>query len=287
MWVFAVFFCLKFVFLFFIISPAGDLPSSLIFEIKNFKITEVEQNKAISPIAKLEKSKYFESPTLSLQQYIKRTDKSGIIAEFKRRSPSNKNINYTSNIIEVVKGYEKAGAVGVSILTNKKFFDGSGIDIVNVRDIIDIPILKKEFIISEYQIFQAKSLGSDAILLIASILTKEEILNFSSLANSLGLEVLLEVHSGIELNKISGNNIDIIGVNNRNLDTLEIDINNSIELYSMIPDGFVKISESGISDPRIISGLKEYGFQGFLIGENFMNQEHPGVACQEFINQIR
>ena len=157
--------------------------------------------------------------------------KSGIICEFKRKSPSNKNINYTSNIIEVVKGYEKAGAVGVSILTNKKFFDGSGIDIVNVRDIIDIPILKKEFIISEYQIFQAKSLGSDAILLIASILTKEEILNFSSLAKSLGLEVLLEVHSGIELNKISGNNIDIIGVNNRNLDTLEIDINNCL-LYT-------------------------------------------------------
>ncbi|MBT5416976.1 MAG: indole-3-glycerol-phosphate synthase, partial [Cryomorphaceae bacterium] len=159
-------------------------------------------------------------------------------------------------------------------------------DIVNVRDIIDIPILKKEFIISEYQIFQAKSLGSDAILLIASILTKEEILNFSSLAKSLGLEVLLEVHSGIELNKISGNNIDIIGVNNRNLDTLEIDINNSIELYSMIPDGFVKISESGISEVESILKLKEVGFDGFLIGENFMKTNDPEESAYNFIKQV-
>ena len=174
----------------------------------------------------------------------------------------------------------------VSILTNKKFLDGSGIDIINVRDSLNIPVLKKEFIISEYQIFQAKSFGSDAILLIASILTKEEILNFSSLAKSMGLEVLLEVHSGVELNKIAGNNIDIIGVNNRNLDTLEIDINNSVELYKMIPDEFVKISESGISKVKSILTLKEVGFDGFLIGENFMKTNNPQESADNFIKQV-
>ena len=254
-------------------------------KIVNHLKIEIETLSESVPILDLEKVEGFDRKCKSLKESIQNS-KSGIICEFKRRSPSNKNINYTSNIIEVVKGYEKAGAVGVSILTNKKFFDGSGIDIINVRDIVDIPILKKEFIISEYQIFQAKSLGSDAILLIASILTKKEILNFSSLAKSLGLEVLLEVHSGIELNKISGNNIDIIGVNNRNLDTLEIDIDNSIELYSMIPDEFVKISESGISKVESILKLKEVGFDGFLIGENFMKTNDPEESAYNFIKQV-
>ena len=249
------------------------------------KKIEIETLSKVVSISDLEKQKDFTKQSKSLKESIKKS-KSGIICEFKRKSPSNEKINYKSNISEVINGYEKAGAVGVSILTNKKYFDGSLSDINEVKNSIDIPILRKEFIISEYQIFQAKSLGSDAILLIASILTKEEILNFSSLANSLGLEVLLEVHSGIELNKISGNNIDIIGVNNRNLDTLEIDINNSIELYSIIPDGFVKISESGISEVESILKLKEVGFDGFLIGENFMKTNDPEESAYNFIKQV-
>ena len=254
-------------------------------KIVNHLKIEIEILSESVPIFELEKTKGFDRKCKSLKESIQNS-KSGIICEFKRRSPSNENINYTSNIKEVVKGYEKAGAVGVSILTNKKFFDGSGVDIVNVRDSLNIPVLKKEFIISEYQIFQAKSFGSDAILLIASILTKEEILNFSSLAKSMGLEVLLEVHSGVELNKIAGNNIDIIGVNNRNLDTLEIDINNSVELYEMIPDEFVKISESGISKVKSILKLKEVGFDGFLIGENFMKTNNPQESADNFIKQV-
>ena len=187
---------------------------------------------------------------------------------------------------DVVSGYEKAGAVGLSILTNKKYFDGDTQDIIDIRDISNLPILRKEFIISEYQVIEAKSIGSDAILLIASILSKEEIISYSSLAKSIGLEVLLEIHSEDELYKISGYDIDIVGVNNRNLDTLEIDLNNSIELYGKIPSKFVKISESGISEVESILKLKEVGYNGFLIGEKFMKTSNPMESAYDFIKKI-
>ena len=219
--------------------------------------------------------------------FRKLSSSSSIVApSVKRKSPSNNNINYKSTISEVVKGYQKAGAAGLSILTNKKYFDGNIEDIIEIRNFAEIPILRKEFIISEYQIFEAKSIGADAILLIASILTSEDILNFSSLAKSLGLEVLVEVHSYEELKKISGNNIDIIGVNNRNLDTLEIDLNNSIEMYKEIPDKFLKISESGISKVESILKLREVGYQGFLIGENFMKTSDPMISAYNFIKKV-
>ena len=239
-----------------------------------------------NPISSLENQKLFSRKCISLKDSLLRSS-SGIICEFKRKSPSNNNINYKSTISEVVRGYQKAGAAGLSILTNKKYFDGNIEDIIDIRNFAEIPILRKEFIISEYQIFEAKSIGADAILLIASILTSEDILNFSSLAKSLGLEVLVEVHSYEELKKISGNNIDIIGVNNRNLDTLEIDLNNSIEMYKEIPDEFIKISESGISKVESILKLREVGYQGFLIGENFMKSVDPGRALANFLNEIK
>ena len=210
------------------------------------KKIEIETLSKVVSISDLEKQKDFTKQSKSLKESIKKS-KSGIICEFKRKSPSNEKINYKSNISEVINGYEKAGAVGVSILTNKKYFDGSISDINEVKNNIDIPILRKEFIISEYQIIESKSIGADAILLIASILDKEEIKNYSSLAKSLGLEVLLEIHSIDELNKISNTDVDIIGVNNRNLDTLDINIENSIEMFENIPSEFIKISESGIS----------------------------------------
>ena len=187
---------------------------------------------------------------------------------------------------DVVSGYEEAGAAGLSILTNKEYFDGDTQDIIDIRDISNLPILRKEFIISEYQVIEAKSIGSDAILLIASILSEEEIIGYSSLAKSIGLEVLLEIHSEDELYKISGDDIDIVGVNNRNLDTLEIDLNNSIELYGKIPSKFVKISESGISKVESILKLKEVGYNGFLIGEKFMKTNNPMESAYDFIKKI-
>ena len=211
------------------------------------KKIEIKTLSDIVPVSDLEKQKDFTKKCKSLKESIKKS-KSGIICEFKRKSPSNGNINYTSNISDVIKGYEKAGAVGVSILTNKKYFDGSISDINDVKTSIEIPILRKEFVISEYQIIEAKSIGSDSILLIASILSKEQIKNYSSLAKSLGLEVLLEIHSIDELNEVSKYDIDIIGVNNRNLDTLEIDIKNSIEIFK---ENFPETSANKVSVPQV------------------------------------
>ncbi|MBT3281640.1 MAG: indole-3-glycerol phosphate synthase TrpC [Cryomorphaceae bacterium] len=249
------------------------------------KKIEIKTLSDIVPVSDLEKQKDFTKKCKSLKESIKKS-KSGIICEFKRKSPSNGNINYTSNISDVIKGYEKAGAVGVSILTNKKYFDGSISDINDVKTSIEIPILRKEFVISEYQIIEAKSIGSDSILLIASILSKEQIKNYSSLAKSLGLEVLLEIHSIDELNEVSKYDIDIIGVNNRNLDTLEIDIKNSIEIFKKIPGEFIKISESGISKVESIVKLNKVGYDGFLIGENFMKSSKPEESAYNFIKQV-
>ena len=253
-----------------------------IVEDKKIEINKLLSNSSIS---KLENSHLFTRKCISLKESIKNNN-SGIICEFKRRSPSNQNINYISSLSDVVSGYEEAGAAGLSILTNKKYFDGDTQDIIDIRDISNLPILRKEFIISEYQVIEAKSIGSDAILLIASILSEEEIIGYSSLAKSIGLEVLLEIHSEDELYKISGDDIDIVGVNNRNLDTLEIDLNNSIELYGKIPSKFVKISESGISEVESILKLKEVGYNGFLIGEKFMKTNNPMESAYDFIKKI-
>ena len=253
-----------------------------IVEDKKIEINKLLSNSSIS---KLENSHLFSRKCISLKESIKNNN-SGIICEFKRRSPSNQNINYISSLSDVVSGYEEAGAAGLSILTNKEYFDGDTQDIIDIRDISNLPILRKEFIISEYQVIEAKSIGSDAILLIASILSKEEIIGYSSLAKSIGLEVLLEIHSEDELYKISGEDIDIVGVNNRNLDTLEIDLNNSVELYGKIPSKFIKISESGISEVESILKLKEVGYNGFLIGEKFMKTNNPMESAYDFIKKI-
>ena len=249
------------------------------------KKLEVDRLSSNSSIKELENSSLFSRQCISLKDSILKSP-GGIICEFKRRSPSNNNINYKSNISEVIQGYQKAGAAGLSILTNKQYFDGDIQDILEIRDIASIPILRKEFIISEYQIIEAKSIGSDAILLIASILSKEEIKNYSSLAKDIGLEVLFEIHDAEELEKLSGENIDIIGVNNRNLDTLEIDLQNSVDLYNKIPNSFVKISESGISKVESILRLREVGYQGFLIGENFMKTDDPFESAYNFIKEV-
>ncbi len=247
------------------------------------KQKEVEFYKNTFDVSIFEESPYFENTCYSLKNNIK--EHSGVIAEFKRQSPSKGIINNRANIIDVVKGYEQANVSAISVLTNSKYFGGKPDDIINIRDIIDIPILRKEFIIDEYQIIEAKSLGADAILLIASVLTKAKIIHFSKLAKSLGLEILLEIHSEKELFKIN-QYIDCVGVNNRDLKHFKVDINNSISLSERIPNEFVKVSESGISSIDTIKKLKEYGFQAFLIGENFMKTDNPGNACNEFISKL-
>lgn len=251
------------------------------------KKKEVAQLRSEIQLEKLVKSPGFKRTPLSLKDSLTKVGSTGIIAEFKRQSPSKGIINDKASIVEVTEGYLEAKVAAQSILTDTHFFGGNIVDLMQARAINEItPILRKDFIVDGFQIVEAKAIGADVILLIAACLTKEELKNYGKLAEDLGLDVLYEVHNQQELDKIDLDN-KIIGINNRNLKTFEVDLEHSIALAKQIPESCIKVSESGISDPRIISGLKEYGFQGFLIGENFMKTENPGYACQEFISQIR
>ncbi len=252
-----------------------------------FKKKEIAKIKAEVPVKKLVESPSFKRQPFSLKKSLLEVGSTGVIAEFKRQSPSKGIINNKATIADVTNGYLEANVAAQSILTDISFFGGTMADLMEARTINQIkPILRKDFIVDAFQIVEAKAIGADVILLIAACLTKEQLKNYGQLATDLGLEVLYEVHSQEDLDKIELSN-KIIGINNRNLKTFEVDLEHSIVLANQIPDTCIKVSESGISDPRIITGLKEYGFQGFLIGENFMKTGDPGLACQEFISQIR
>ena len=249
------------------------------------KKQEVVLKKSIIPVSQLEASVFFEKKTISLSNNL-RNSNSGIIAEHKRRSPSKAEINYGFTVEEVVKGYESAGACGISVLTDGKYFGGSLDDLLLARASVNIPLLRKEFIVDEYQILEAKAHGADLILLIAAVLTREEIKSLSEFAQSLGLEVLLEVHNQEELEKSIMPSLNMIGVNNRNLKTFEVSLDFSKQLADLIPNEFVKVSESGISSVEAINELKPYGYKGFLIGENFMKTDNAGKAATEFIQEL-
>jgi len=249
------------------------------------KHIEVALRKSVISSYQLERSTSFSRQIFSIVDNLKGSD-SGIIAEFKRRSPSKSVINQGLNVFDVAKGYEQAGACGMSVLTDGKYFGGSLDDLTIARASCNLPLLRKEFIIDEYQILEAKSYGADFILLIAAILTPKELKQFSELAKSIGLEVLLEVHDQEELQRSMMSSIDIIGVNNRNLKTFEVSTKISKVLSQLIPDEYLKISESGISNVETIMDLKEFGFQGFLVGENFMRTDDPGLSAQNFIKKI-
>jgi indole-3-glycerol phosphate synthase len=253
-----------------------------------FKKKEITKIKADVPLKKLVESPLFQRTPISLKKSLLEVNSTGIIAEFKRQSPSKGVINDKATIEDVTNGYLDANVAAQSILTDTSFFGGTMVDLIKARTINTTkPILRKDFIVDGFQIVEAKAIGADVILLIAACLTSEELKNYGNLATDIGLEVLYEVHTQEDLDKMNDLDNKIIGINNRNLNTFEVDLENSIKLSSQIPDSSIKISESGISDPKIIIGLKEYGFQGFLIGETFMNKENPGEACLEFISQIR
>ena len=249
------------------------------------KRKEVSLKKSLIPIKQLEDSVLFKRSTVSLVDKL-RNSNTGIIAEHKRRSPSKSIINQGLNVQDVVKGYESAGVCGISVLTDGKYFGGSLDDLLIARASCNLPILRKEFIIDPYQIVEAKAFGADVILLIAAILSKDEIKQFSELAKTLHLDVLLEVHKEEELHKSIMPSLDMLGVNNRNLKTFEVSLETSKTLCKQIPDEFVKVSESGISSVSAINELQPYGYQGFLIGENFMKTDNPGESATEFIKSL-
>jgi indole-3-glycerol phosphate synthase len=250
------------------------------------KRSEVADAKVAVSLKQLEQQGFFTRKTVSLKDRLLDKDSSGIIAEFKRKSPSKGVINDSAAPDEVVRGYEQAGAAGSSVLTDTFFFGGCPKDLMAAREVVNIPLLRKDFMIDEYQFVEARSWGADLVLLIASILTPAEVKQYTELAKSLDLEVLLELHDERELNHVN-HLVDMVGINNRNLKTFEVDIEQSIRMAEKLGNDFVKVAESGISKPQDVVMFRQNGFQGFLIGETFMKTTSPEKACSGFIDELR
>jgi indole-3-glycerol phosphate synthase len=260
---------------------------NILEQIVAYKRTEVSLKMVHKPESNLENAPFYVNKCHSLKEHLRKPQASQIIAEFKRRSPSKGIINDKAGIVETTRGYEQAGASAVSILTDKKFFGGENIDIEIARPDLQIPILRKDFILTTYQITEAKAIGADVILLIAAILSDSQIAELSKFAKELGMEVICEIHNEAELQKAMVDTVDIIGVNNRNLKDFEVSLENSMKLAEKIPANFLKISESGIHTPDNIIELRKYGFEGFLIGETFMKEPKPAEALGKFVEELR
>lgn len=250
------------------------------------KKTEIAYQKGHVQIEVLQDIPDFFRECNSLTANLLQEGSSGIIAEFKQRSPSKGDINLNAKVEEVTEAYVKAGAAGLSVLTEKNFFGGSQSNLVIAREHNpDIPILRKDFMIDPYQIVEAKAYGADLILLIAACLSKNQAAELAATAKELGMEVLMEIHKADEL-EVVNDFVDIVGVNNRDLKTFEVSIETSIQLSKLIPNKFVTISESGLAGASEIYYLRQHGFKGFLIGETFMKTNNPGEACKRFIEEI-
>jgi len=258
---------------------------NILDNIIQYKRSEVQNRKRDVRISELEKGLYFERKTLSLKESLEAGSRTGIIAEFKRKSPSKGILNDKVDVIDVTAAYTENGASALSVLTDEKFFGGRDEDVIESR-INDIPILRKDFIVDEYQLVEAKSIGADVILLIAACLTTKEVKHLARFAKDLGLEVLLELHGENELGHVC-NETELIGINNRDLKTFEVNIGQSLMMSEKISDDKIKIAESGISSVDDIVLFKENGFKGFLIGELFMKEADPTIAFAEFVNTLR
>lgn len=248
------------------------------------KRREVELRKLRTPVQQLYKMPGFQRQTFSLGASLLAEDSTGIIAEFKRRSPSKGTINNSHSVSEIAGAYKQHGAAGISILTDEKYFGGKDEDLLEAR-VLDLPMLRKDFVVDEYQLMEAKALGADVILLIAACLPVEQVANLSRLARALQLEVLLELHDEAELDHYN-ENVNLVGINNRDLKTFTVDIERSIRLAEKLGD-VVKVAESGITSAQTVLSLKQSGFHGFLIGEYFMSKPDPAVAFAEFVNQLK
>ncbi len=259
---------------------------SILTRIIETKKGDVSRQKEAVPLASLKSYPLFSRNCNSLKETLQKENSSGIIAEFKQKSPSKGDINFRVQVDKVTKSYVEAGAAGLSVLTDFEYFGGTLANLTKAREANpETPILRKDFIIDSYQVTEAKAFGADVILLIAACLEKEQAENLAKKAKSLGLEVLMEVHNAEELEKIN-DFVDIVGVNNRNLKTFKVDVETSVKLANDIPAQFLKISESGISEAETIRYLKKHGFQGFLIGETFMKTDNPGEVCKKLIAEI-
>lgn len=259
---------------------------NILAEITAYKRREVAERKELFPVKLLEQSIYFPTPPVSFRKYLLRDDLTGIIAEFKRKSPSLGVINAHASVERTTIGYMQAGAAALSVLTDTPFFGGKNDDLKTARKFNFCPILRKDFTIDEYQIIEAKAIGADVVLLIAGILTAAEVKTLAAFARSLGLEVLLEVHDRAELDRSLTDQVAAVGVNNRNLQDFTVNLDTSKELAELIPAQFVKVSESGISQPATVKDLRRYGYRGFLMGEAFMKTSRPEKTLAAFIEAL-
>jgi len=258
---------------------------NMLDQIIAYKKKEVEERKSLYPVKLLEKSVYFNSPVISLSKYLLREDKAGIIAEIKRKSPSKGMINKYVSVERTSIGYMQAGASALSILTDTEFFAGTNADLTTARKFNYCPILRKDFMIDEYQVIEARSIGADAILLLANVLTPARVKELAKFAKSLGLEVVLELRDAEELPALN-EYVNVVGVNNRNLKDFSVDITQSLRLAPLIPSDFIRISESGIASAATISQLRKAGYRGFLIGETFMKESRPEAACARLVKEL-
>ena len=257
---------------------------SILDDIISFKRQEVEKRKKDVGLDELEKREFFSREIISLKQSLLDEARTGIIAEFKRRSPSKGIINNAADVNKVTTAYVQGGASALSILTDEYFFGGSESDLLRAR-IHEIPILRKDFIVDKYQLVESRAMGADVILLIAACLSPKEVRDLAAFAKELELEVLLELHGENELAHMC-DEIDLVGINNRNLKTFEVDIERSLAMANKIPAGKIRIAESGISKIENIKLFREHGFKGFLMGEHFMKQADPGRAFEEFVSKL-
>ncbi|MFM1776197.1 MAG: indole-3-glycerol phosphate synthase TrpC [Bacteroidota bacterium] len=249
------------------------------------KREEIANQKLLVSEAALQQMPFFKAPVLSMSSYLTKPGKTGIIAEFKRKSPSKGIINNTATVKDVTAAYSAHGASGLSVLTDTDFFGGTLKDLTTAR-LHETPILRKDFMVDPYQIIEAKAYGADVILLIAACLTPLAVKELTNVAKDIGLEVLLEIHTSDELEHVC-DGIDMVGINNRNLKTFEVDLAHSIALAKMLPAHLPKIAESGISKVSTILQLKKEGFDGFLIGENFMKTSDPAAAFEAFVADLK
>lgn len=249
------------------------------------KKVEVIQRKERISVKKLESMEGFHQQTFSLREFILDSSKTGIIAEFKRKSPSKGIINATADVRETTDMYTQLGASAVSVLTDEEFFGGTLNDLSAAR-FNAVPLLRKDFIVDEYQLIESKAYGADIILLIAACLSPLRVLQLASFAKKMGLNVLLEIHDESELKHVC-DGVDAVGINNRNLKTFEVNLDQSIQLFHRLPKEKLRIAESGIDSMDTLLRLKNEGFDGFLIGEKFMKEENPGKAFSDFISPLK
>lgn len=261
--------------------------TKILDEIIAHKHREIGERQELYPVKLLEQSIYFGSPTVSLTQYLQREDKVGIIAEIKRRSPSKGPINPYISVEKLSVGYMQSGASALSVLTDSRYFGGSNSDLTTARTANFCPILRKDFIVDEYQIVEAKSIGADAILLIAAALAPERLQQLARVARGLQLEVLMEVHTEAELRSHLCDEVSAVGVNNRDLQSFEVNVETSERIAPFIPKEKVGVAESGISDAATVERLRSCGYRGFLIGEAFMRHSSPHDACAALVQQLQ